>query len=133
MNNRILKIRKDNHLTQDAFAEKLNLSKNFVWMLEKGERIPSDRTILDICREFGVNELWLRTGEEPMLKTLLPEDEIAAAVSNVLEDIKCDNSIYTLVKELLLKYENLDQTSKKVLDKYVDDVLKGYIEKREEQ
>ena len=37
MKNRILKIRKDNKLTQDAFAERLNLSKNFVWMLEKGE------------------------------------------------------------------------------------------------
>lgn len=66
MKERILKIRKDNKLTQDAFAEKLNLSKNFVWMLEKGERVPSDRTISDICRIFGISEDWLRNGALPM-------------------------------------------------------------------
>ena len=84
MKNRILKIRKDNKLTQDAFAERLNLSKNFVWMLEKGERIASDRTIADICREFSVNERWIRTGEGEMYKEI--EDEVAEVVSELLEE-----------------------------------------------
>ena len=41
MKDRILRVRKESGYTQDAFAEKLKLSKNFVWMLEKGERVPS--------------------------------------------------------------------------------------------
>lgn len=62
MNKRILKIRQDYKLTQDEFASRLNLSKNFVWMLEKGNRVPSDRTISDICKEFNVNYEWLVHG-----------------------------------------------------------------------
>lgn len=66
MKDRILKVRKKENLTQEAFAERLNLSKNFVWMLEKGERTPSDRTIADVCREFNISEEWLRTGKGEM-------------------------------------------------------------------
>lgn len=50
-------------VTQQEFADKLGLSQNFIWQIENGDRTPSDRTISDICREFGCNEVWLRTGE----------------------------------------------------------------------
>lgn len=64
MNNRIKTLRKQElKLTQKEFSNRLGLSENFIWQIEKGERIPSDRTITDICREFNVNEVWLRTGE----------------------------------------------------------------------
>lgn len=64
MNNRIKILRKQElKLTQKEFSNRLGLSENFIWQIEKGERIPSDRTITDICREFNVNEIWLRTGE----------------------------------------------------------------------
>lgn len=64
MNNRIKILRKQElKLTQKEFSNRLGLSENFIWQIEKGERIPSDRTITDICREFNVNEVWLRTGE----------------------------------------------------------------------
>lgn len=59
---RILQIRNEEKLSQAGFAQKLNLSQNFVWMVENGKREPSDRTIADICRVFGVDEVWLRTG-----------------------------------------------------------------------
>lgn len=59
---RVLEIRKARGLSQAAFAEQLNLSQNFIWMVEKGQREPSDRTISDICRIFGVNPVWLKTG-----------------------------------------------------------------------
>jgi transcriptional regulator with XRE-family HTH domain len=62
LKNRIQEVRKDNKLTQDEFAVKINLSKNFVSLMETGNRVPSDRTIADICREFNINEEWLRTG-----------------------------------------------------------------------
>lgn len=85
MNERINEIRKAVGLTQGDFGAKIGgLSKNYIWMLEKGERTPSDRTILDICREFNVNEEWLRTGQGEMLRKLSRSDEIAAFFGDVL-------------------------------------------------
>lgn len=70
MNNRIkelrtvhLKEKLGRKVTQQEFADKLGLSQNYIWQIESGDRMPSDRTISDICREFGCNEVWLRTGE----------------------------------------------------------------------
>ena len=63
MKDRIAQVRKQAGINQTDFAEKLNLTKNYISLIENGNRIPSDRTITDICREFNVNEVWLRTGE----------------------------------------------------------------------
>lgn len=62
MNKRIKEIRQTEGLTQAEFAEKINLSRNYVAMMEIGQREPSARTISDICRVFDVNEEWLRNG-----------------------------------------------------------------------
>lgn len=80
---RLLQVRKDQGLSQADFAQKLNLSQNFVWLTEKGQRLPSDRTIADICRVFGVNEVWLRTGAEEMYTPRTREEELAAIFANV--------------------------------------------------
>jgi transcriptional regulator with XRE-family HTH domain len=81
MNDRIKHLRKDVlKMSQKDFAESLNLSENFVWMIEKGNRIPSDRTISDICRIFSINEDWLRNGIEPMRSAKSREEEIAEMV-----------------------------------------------------
>ena len=86
MNNRIAIVRANSGLTQEKFAAKLGLSQNFVWMLEKGSRVPSARTISDICREFNVSEHWLRTGEGKMLLPVDPEKEILGFVRDLLTD-----------------------------------------------
>ena len=76
MNIRIKTLRNELALSQEDFAKSLNLSRNFVWMIEKGEREPSDRTILDICRIYHVNENWLRTGEGDIFQERTRETEI---------------------------------------------------------
>lgn len=86
MNNRIALVRANSGLTQEKFAAKLGLSQNFVWMLEKGSRVPSARTISDICREFNVSEHWLCTGEGKMLLPVDPEEEILGFVRDLLTD-----------------------------------------------
>lgn len=80
---RILAIRKDSGLSQSAFGEKLNLSQNFVWMIEKGQREPSDRTVSDICRVYGVNETWLRTGAGEMHVPLSRDAQLAKIFATV--------------------------------------------------
>lgn len=82
--NRILQIRKSQKLSQADFAKKISLSQNFVWMVEKGQREPSERTLNDICRIFGVNPVWLRTGEgEPFLPQSR-EDRITEVLSKAI-------------------------------------------------
>ena len=55
-------------------------------MIEKGERVPGDRTLQDICREFNVNEVWLRSGIGEPFKAVSRADEISAFIGNVLGD-----------------------------------------------
>lgn len=81
---RVLEIRKANGLSQAAFAEQLNLSQNFIWMVEKGQREPSDRTISDICRIFAIREEWLRTGSGEMQEPMTKEEEIAQLVNGAI-------------------------------------------------
>lgn len=84
MYSRIKLIRTHEGLTQAAFAEKIGLSRNFVAMIEIGQRDPSDRTISDICRVFGIQEDWLRYGLEPMRAQKSEEELIAEMVGSAL-------------------------------------------------
>ena len=84
VNTRIIELRKNLNLTQDEFAKKIGLSRNFIWMIEKGDRIPSDRTISDICRTFGVDEIWLRDGIGEPFREKSDEEQIAEVLGGVL-------------------------------------------------
>lgn len=86
MNERIALVRKSLGLTQEKFAEKVGLSRNFMWMIESGTRVPSDRTISDICREFNVNETWLRTGEGEMFNQITRSEKITSFLTEITED-----------------------------------------------
>lgn len=86
MNERISLIRKESGLTQEEFGAKVGgLSRNYIWMIEKGDRVPSDRTISDICREFNVNEEWLRTGEGEMFQPKSRNEELFEFAAKVAE------------------------------------------------
>ena len=91
MNNRIkelrtklLKERDGKKYTQKEFADKLEMSENYIWMIEKGERVPADRTIGDICREFGVNRVWLETGVGDPFQPKDKREELKAVFADVL-------------------------------------------------
>ena len=66
MKDRIKLIRSTLNLTQQEFATRIGLKQNSVAAIESG-RPTSEQTIFAICREFNVNESWLRTGEGEML------------------------------------------------------------------
>lgn len=119
MNERILRIRKEKKLTQDAFADKLNLSKNYVWQMEKGERTPSDRTISDICREFRVNETWLRTGEGEPYQKRTRTQEIGEFANKVMSE-----SDEGFKKRFILALSKLDERDWETLSKIADELGK---------
>lgn len=62
---RVKKVRKARDLTQQQFAERLGMKRNSIAQVEGG-RSTSDQTVFAICREFKVDEHWLRTGEGEM-------------------------------------------------------------------
>lgn len=69
LNERIKYLRNELGLKQEDFGKKINLTKFAISNYENGRTGIPDRVIADICREFGVNELWLRTGQgEPTTK-----------------------------------------------------------------
>ena len=84
MHSRIKMIRQNEGLTQSQFADKIGLSRNYVAMIEIGQRDPSDRTISDICRIFDIQEDWLKYGLEPMRAAKSREEEIADLVGSAL-------------------------------------------------
>ena len=65
-------------------ADRLGLSRNFISLMENGNRIPSERTIADICREFGVNRVWLETGIGEPFQPKDKREELRAVFSDVL-------------------------------------------------
>ena len=66
---RIKRIRNENSLTMDVFGKRIGIGKTAISHIESGRANPSDQTIRSICREFGIEEAWLRTGEgEPYQK-----------------------------------------------------------------
>lgn len=79
MNNRIKQVRNYFHLTQQEFADRIKVKRNTVATYEMGRTKPSDSGVSIICREFNVNEEWLRTGEGEMFMPA-PMDELQALV-----------------------------------------------------
>lgn len=107
MKDRIRIVRKDVGLTQKEFAEKLGIKQNTVASYEMGRIGVSDNVIFSICREFGINEDWLRNGTEPMK---IPQE---GKFSSYLGQISKGNDEF--IRDLIEVYMELDQTSKDAL------------------
>lgn len=114
MNNRIKQLRKELGLTQEKFGEKLGLKKNSISQIENGVNSLTEQLLLSICREFDVNEKWLRTGEGEMFIPVPEEDEVAAYVEDLLAD-NGENELYNLIKSIMRTYNELSPKSQEVL------------------
>lgn len=86
LNERIKELRKALNLTQQEFADRIHISRGALAVYEIGRNEPIDAVIALICREFDVNEHWLRTGEGDMFIQMSRGDEIAAFVGDILRD-----------------------------------------------
>lgn len=85
---RIKEVRKTEKLTQQEFADRLNLKRNTVGSYEVNVVDPSDRTIKDICDKFGIREEWLRTGEGEMR---LGEDAQSEKIEDFINEVIRDD------------------------------------------
>lgn len=72
------------NMSKTDFAKKIHVSPAFVSMICSGKSSPSERTIKDICREYGVDEIWLRDGIGEMFRPRTREDEIVEFCADLL-------------------------------------------------
>lgn len=110
MKDRIVSARKESGLTQEEFGKELNLSQNYVWMLESGKRAPSARTIIDLCKKFQISEEWLRTGEGEMKAPMTKQAEIAEITAQLFHKEETDPETYNFLIELNKYLLQLDET-----------------------
>jgi bacteriophage CI repressor helix-turn-helix domain len=86
LNERIKKLRRTLDLTQQEFADKIGIKRNSLANYETGRNTPIDAIVVSICREFNVNEEWLRNGIGEMF---LPTDrnaDIARLTKQLLDE-----------------------------------------------
>ena len=118
MKNRIRELRKELGLTQSEFGERLGLKQSTVTGYEAGTRAPSDAIIFSICREFDVNEEWLRTGSGDMFITKTRSQEIVDFMSELMNDP--DDSFK---RRFIESIAQLSEEEWKVIEQIIDRLL----------
>lgn len=86
---RILIIREKLELSQEEFGERIGVTKSTISLLERKLRNPSERVIRDICREFNINEEWLRNGvggEDNMFIDVTPQEKTYNRFGYIMEN-----------------------------------------------
>lgn len=101
MNERLKKLRKALDLTQQDFANRIGVKRNTVATYEMGRSSPSDSAVSLICREFNVNEYWLRNGGS--------DDDMFIKTSNInLDEFAKFNNATELDYQLIRNYLSLN-------------------------
>ncbi len=123
MKDRIKKLRKELDLTQQKFADKLSVKRNTVAQWELGINALTDQVINSICREFNVNENWLRNGgSDNDMFIKLTEDEELAMYTQLLLD-STDDAMADIIKDFIITYMKLEDDSKQVLKNIAKELL----------
>ena len=115
MNERLKELRKSLNLTQQAFADRIGIARGNIGAYEVGKNAPSDAVISLICKEFNVNEEWLRTGKGEMFNTV-GDDELAYLVGQLC------GSDDEFKKEFVKTLCKLSNKQWKVFKEFIDEV-----------
>lgn len=104
-------------MPQDTFAKKVGLTKNYISLVETGNRSLADRTVKDICRIFGVNEEWLRNGTGEMFVQKSKDEQIA----EMLADIQKEGDA-SFKHRLISALTRLNESDWDTLEKLIDEI-----------
>ncbi len=120
MNKRLKEIRLDKHLSQEEFGKRIGIeSRGHISSLENGSKNITDRIINDVCREFNVNEDWLRNNNGDMYN--LPIDEDMTFIESLMTDK--NNPFYDLIMKTLKTYNKLSDENKKVVKSFAQSLI----------
>ena len=123
LSERISYIVKNSKLNQTEFANRISISQQYLSQICNAKKIPSDRTIVDICREFGCDEVWLRTGEgEPFRQQSKEEQIMRFAVQTVKGSDEFRKSFVSMLAQLDQEdWKHLSEIYQKLQDKHKKD------------
>lgn len=119
---RIKKIRRQLDMTQSEFASRIKSTQNTIARYETNNRTPSSPVIALICREFNVNEEWLkygRGGDENMFLSISRYDEISKFTRQLLadEEDSFKNRLIAVLADLSLEeWEFLEKRLKQLFE-----------------
>lgn len=121
INENIKKLREDYlSMSRETFAQEIDLKRTAIYLIETGQRNPSERTVNDICEKFNVNIEWLKTGEGEMYKPQPQIDELEYLMGKFSINAEEDEMRTKIIKALL----KLDDNGWKVIEGLVDEILK---------
>lgn len=103
MQNRIKELRKSLGLNQTEFGAKIGVATSAISGYELGTISPSNAIIKSICREYGVNETWLRTGAGDMRRKRSDAQELGELIRSRLID--SPESFQSALVRLLLRLD----------------------------
>lgn len=124
-------LRKELHLKQGDFANKISTTQGHISDIENGRKNLSERTIKLICLENWegktVNEEWLRTGEGEIFEVLTGQEKVMKYAGQLLSDT--DSVVAEAIKSFIVTYEQLDDDNKNMLNntilKFIDNLKRG--------
>ena len=111
MQNRIKAVRSYYKMTQMQFGSKLGVKGNTITSYETGTRVPSDSIIMSICREFGINRAWLKSGEGEML---------AETTSRTLDRIRERYGASDIFRAMLDVYATMTSAQQDAFEEYIN-------------
>ena len=114
MNERLKKLRKTLDLTQQELANKIGIARGNIGAYEVGKNAPSDAVISLICKQFNVDENWLRTGEGEMFIKQTRDEQIASFIGTIQS-----NEDDSFKKRFVSMLSALDESDWEVLEKMV--------------
>lgn len=126
MKERIKELRKTLGLTLESFGDKVGVGKSTISRIENGTNGLTEQMILSICREFNVNENWLRTGSGEMFKDMTLDEEIISFIGEVQWDAS-----NTFKKRFISAIAKLNEEEWKVLEKIIIDMASTVEEKEQ--
>jgi len=133
MKDRIKKIRKELDLTQQEFAERIGSKRNTIAKYETNTNVPSAAVISLICREFNVNENWLRTGEGEMFHSTSRRDVIAKFMEQLLleESDSFKNRLISVLADLdVTEWEILERRMQQLFGKAVEEKITKTVQEK---
>ena len=95
MKERLKQLRKALDFTQQQFADRIGIKRNSYANYETGRNTPIDAILISICREFDVNEDWLRDGIGEMFITRTRSEKITDFAADILTVAK---SLYRRIR-----------------------------------
>lgn len=113
MNERLKKLRTALGLSGEKFGEKIGLSRMAISNLENNKYNITEQTIISICREYNVNEKWLRTGEGEMF---------IETKESFLNNISKQYSLDDLDIKIIESYLNLSPDGREFIKNYIKSI-----------